>query len=50
MEIRLVTARLVMLFDVALATGETGRRLLTESKDHFVMELAPLEVVFTRRK
>lgn len=39
-----------MLFDVAFAPGETGKRLLTESKDNFVMDLAPLELIFTKRK
>jgi len=50
MEIRLLTAQLLMRFDVALAPGEDGERLLMKSTDHFTMAQAELDLVFTRRK
>lgn len=50
MEMRSLTAKLVLMFDMAFAPGETGRRVLERSKDHFTMGMAPLEVVFTTRK
>ena len=50
MEIRLLTAELVTLFDVSFAPGETGQRLLEKSKDHFTLGMAPLDLVFTKRK
>lgn len=49
MEIRLLTAQLIMQFDVALAPGEDGTKLLQKSRDHFTMGLADLELVFRRR-
>jgi len=50
MEIRLLTAQLVMTFDVSFAPGEDGSRLLEKSTDHFTMGLADLDLVFTKRK
>ena len=49
MEIRLLTAQLIMQFDVTLAPGEDGSKLLQKSRDHFTMGLADLELVFRRR-
>lgn len=49
MELRTLTARLVTLFDVALAPGEDGKLLLEKSTDHFTVGLQPLNLVFTRR-
>ena len=49
MEIRLLTAQLIMQFDVTLAPGEDGSTLLQKSRDHFTMGLADLELVFRRR-
>ena len=49
MEIRLLTAQLVRKFDVTLAPGETGERLLMGSKDHFTMGLGELDLVFEKR-
>ena len=49
MELRNVTARLVTEFDVKFAPGEDGSNLLEKSKDIFTLQLAPLELIFTRR-
>ena len=48
-EMRNVLSRMVLEFDVAFAKGEDGRRLLEETQDHFTMDLARLELVFTNR-
>lgn len=50
MELRTVTARLVTLFDIALAPGEDGKNLLEKSTDHFTVSLQPLNLVFTKRE
>jgi len=50
MELRNVTARIMTEFDVEFAPGEDGSALMAESKDVFTMELAPMELVFTKRK
>ncbi|TVY35049.1 Cytochrome P450 monooxygenase [Lachnellula subtilissima] len=50
MELRSVVARIVTEFDTKFAPGEDGRALMEESKDTFTMELAPMELVFTKRK
>lgn len=50
MELRSVVARVVTSFDVNFAPGEDGRALMEESKDTFTMELAPMELTFTKRK
>ncbi|KAK4618147.1 Cytochrome P450 monooxygenase lcsK [Fulvia fulva] len=46
-EMRTLTAQLLLRYDVAFAPGEDGSRLEHDSKDHFTMSLAPLELVFT---
>lgn len=48
-EMRTVAAMLVLAFEVRLADGEDGSALLNESQDVFVMNLAPLRVVFEER-
>lgn len=48
-ELRTVIAKAVLEFDIAFAPGETGKSLLTESKDIFTMALAKLELRFTKR-
>jgi tryprostatin B 6-hydroxylase len=50
MELRTLTAQLVTKYDVALAPGEDGKRLLTKSLDHFTMSLGQLDLVFTPAK
>ena len=46
-EMRTLTALLLLQYDVAFAPGEDGSRLENESRDHFTMSLAPLELIFT---
>lgn len=48
MEIRTITAQLVDQFDVSLAPGEDGKKLLMETTDHFTMGLEPLMLIFKR--
>ncbi|KAI0481303.1 cytochrome P450 monooxygenase-like protein [Xylariaceae sp. FL0804] len=48
-ELRTAIAKLILEFDVALAPGETGKRLLEESVDAFTMANAKLELCFTSR-
>ena len=50
MELRTLTAKLVMKYDMKLAPHEDGSRLLTKTKDHFTVDLGDLEVCFTPRK
>ncbi|KAK2734555.1 hypothetical protein FQN55_002597 [Onygenales sp. PD_40] len=46
MELRAAVCQILMAFDtIKFAPGEDGTRLLTESKDHFTMGLAPLKVI-----
>lgn len=47
MELRTLTTQLLLNFDVALAPGEDGHRLLYETRDHFTLGLAGLDLVFT---
>lgn len=46
MELRTVTARLVTKFDLSLAPGEDGKRLLYSTRDHFTVDPGHVEVVF----
>lgn len=46
-ELHTLTARVLMEYDVKLAQGEDGSRLLCDSKDHFTISLAPLDLEFT---
>ncbi|OAG38665.1 hypothetical protein AYO21_07171 [Fonsecaea monophora] len=50
MELQSVCARLVTEFDVTFAPGEDGTNLLTNTKDCFTMQLAPLNLCFTPRR
>lgn len=50
LEIRLVTAKLVTLFDVELAPGENGGHLLNQTSDSFTLRLDGLDMCFTPRK
>jgi hypothetical protein len=49
MELRAVTARLVMDFDVSFAPGEDETALLEKTTDYFILGLAPLRLVFEKR-
>jgi hypothetical protein len=49
MQIRTIVAKIVMGFDVRFAEGEDGRRLMEESRDHFTLGLADLNLVFEKR-
>lgn len=49
MEMRTVVSKLVLGFEVALAPGESGRRLLRGSLDNFTTTIGALDVVLTRR-
>lgn len=46
MELRTVTARLITKFDVSLAPGEDGHRIMYETKDHFTVDPGSLDMVF----
>ena len=46
MELRTVTTRLVTRFDMSLAPGEDGKRLMLQTKDHFTVEPGGLDIVF----
>lgn len=50
MELRTITSQIVDQFDVALADGEDGSRLINQSTDHFTMGLEPLQLTFNRRQ
>lgn len=47
MELRTVTARIISKFDLKLADGEDGHRLMYETKDHFTVDPGHLDIVFT---
>ena len=52
MNIRTTIARLVMGFDIKFAPAEEvdqGKRFERETKDHFTMGLAKLEICFVKR-
>ncbi|KAL5359671.1 cytochrome P450 [Aspergillus floccosus] len=50
MEIRGLTARLLTEFDVSLAPGEDGQKLINESRDHFTLGLPPFSLSFEKRQ
>lgn len=50
LSLRTVIASLVHHFDIKFADGETGEGLLYDTRDVFTLELAPLNLVFTRRE
>ena len=47
MQIRTLTARILLEFDVKFAAGEDGERVLTETRDHFTTDVGGLDLVFT---
>ncbi|KAK5108900.1 hypothetical protein LTR62_007702 [Meristemomyces frigidus] len=47
-EMRTLTAQLLLNFDVKLAPGEDGERLRTKTKDHFTVTPGQLDLVFTQ--
>jgi hypothetical protein len=47
MQIRTLTARILLEFDVKFAPTEDGKRILTETKDHFTVDVGGLDLVFT---
>jgi hypothetical protein len=49
MELRAITARLVMEFEASFAPGEDGTTLL-ETTDYFILGFAPLHLIFEKRK
>ena len=49
MELRTVVSLLVSRFDIRLAEGEDGSKLLDESRDAFTLRMEGLEVVFEER-
>ncbi|KAK5082012.1 hypothetical protein LTR05_007154 [Lithohypha guttulata] len=49
MEIRTITSQIIDQFDVSLAPGEDGRKLVEEAVDHFTLGLKPLMLEFRRR-
>lgn len=46
MELRTLTAQLVLKYDISFASGEDGSRLLTKTRDHFTLTLGQLDLVF----
>ena len=50
MELRTLTARILLEFDVKFALGEDGKRILTETKDHFTLDVGNLDLEFTALK
>lgn len=50
MEMRTVTALLLLKFDVQFAPEEDGATLLNNSRDSFTMIFADLNLVFSERK
>ncbi|KAJ1323676.1 cytochrome P450 family 628 [Microdochium nivale] len=48
-ELRVPVAKMLLNFDVTLAPSETGRALLEESKDMFLLVNGKLNLVFTSR-
>ena len=49
LEIRLLSTELILKYDVKLAEGEHGEKLLMKSTDHFTMGLGDLILVFEGR-
>lgn len=47
MQIRTLTARILLEFDVKFASGEDGRRILMQTKDHFTVDVGALDLEFT---
>lgn len=50
MELRTVITKLIMAYDVKFADGEDGKPLMEQTKDHFTLGMADLNLSFTPRK
>jgi tryprostatin B 6-hydroxylase len=50
MQIRTIAAKIILNFDVQFADGEDGTKLLENSRDHFTLGLADLNLVFKKRR
>lgn len=48
MELRTITSQIVDQFEVKLAPGEDGKRLLMKTTDHFTLGLEPCMMIFER--
>lgn len=48
-EMRMLTAKLLLKYDVAFAPKEDGSRLLYGTLDHFTLSIGDLDLVFTER-
>jgi len=49
-EMRTLITKLIMKYDIAFAPGETGKALLDDTKDHFTLGLADLNLTFKPRQ
>ncbi|KAK3317325.1 cytochrome P450 [Cercophora scortea] len=49
-EMRNLIVKVLTRFDVALAPGEDGKEFMEGAKDHFIIEVSALQLVFTERK
>lgn len=49
-EIRNLVVKVLTRFDVAFAPGEDGESLMNDAKDHFIIEIPALKLVFNERK
>lgn len=45
---RTLTANIVLKYDMKLAPGEDGSRLLYKTLDHFTVDPGDLDIVFTK--
>lgn len=51
MEMRLLTARMMLNLDIMFVPGETGKKILEENKDYFTLDMAgALGLNFRRKK
>jgi hypothetical protein len=50
MQIRTIVAKIVIGFDKRFAKGEDGRRFMEDSRDHFTLGLADLNLAFAKRR
>ena len=48
MELRTLTTRLVLEFDMKFAPGEDGSRVLYKTKDHFTVDVGGLDLLFSK--
>jgi hypothetical protein len=48
MQIRTLVAKLVMNFDISFAPGESGAKLIEQSRDHFTLGLEDLNLEFRK--